>query len=312
MEVLYLTLNNVVIDARESDKYVNATQMCKAGGKLFADWYRLDSTKRLIKSIILDLGLKTDLVDVKRGRYHSGAWIHPDLAVPLAYWVDEIFVIRVSRWIQELTTISSVSVDNQRNHFELKEMEQKWYDAEKLRLKAEGERMKAVREKEAAEKRANYLHNYNKELLTYKKFIERKETIYIVSTQNYARQGMFKIGRTKMSINQRNSGHNTSHASGDRVEIFKEFKVNDSALVERVIHQKLAGLRPAKNNEFFMAPLALLVDIVELIVHGDHEQCEKVNYIIDHIAELHTHEFNASDWVSSIPEAERSSVQQKR
>ncbi len=29
-------------------EYINAAQLCKAGGKLFGYWYRLDATKQLI------------------------------------------------------------------------------------------------------------------------------------------------------------------------------------------------------------------------------------------------------------------------
>lgn len=43
-----LVINDQIIMFRECDKYINATQLCSAGGKKFNDWYRLDSTKELI------------------------------------------------------------------------------------------------------------------------------------------------------------------------------------------------------------------------------------------------------------------------
>jgi hypothetical protein len=46
-----LILNDVVIIARCEDSFINATQLCKAGNKLFADWYRLDTTNELIKEL---------------------------------------------------------------------------------------------------------------------------------------------------------------------------------------------------------------------------------------------------------------------
>ncbi len=45
---LTLNGNKINIEYRESDGFVNATQLCKAGGKKFNDWYRLDTTKQLI------------------------------------------------------------------------------------------------------------------------------------------------------------------------------------------------------------------------------------------------------------------------
>jgi hypothetical protein len=46
-----LILNDIVIIAREEDNYVNATQLCLAGNKKFNNWYRMDSTKELIKEL---------------------------------------------------------------------------------------------------------------------------------------------------------------------------------------------------------------------------------------------------------------------
>ena len=46
-----LVLNDIVIIARPEDNFVNATELCRAGNKLFNDWYRLDKTKELIKEL---------------------------------------------------------------------------------------------------------------------------------------------------------------------------------------------------------------------------------------------------------------------
>ena len=46
-----LILNDIVIIARKEDSFINATQLCKAGNKLFNAWYRLDTTKELIKEL---------------------------------------------------------------------------------------------------------------------------------------------------------------------------------------------------------------------------------------------------------------------
>ena len=45
-----IMLNGVNVLARE-DGFINATAMCKAGGKRFNDWKRLDSTQELINEI---------------------------------------------------------------------------------------------------------------------------------------------------------------------------------------------------------------------------------------------------------------------
>jgi hypothetical protein len=151
---LTLKLNNIIIEARKSDKFINATQICKAGGKQFAQWKLLESTKELVDTLQktlqnelpkasyktlknnlkhrdedlkkLDVGIPTSqniqLIDVKRGKskeFKQGTWIHPDLAVSLAQWVSPSFAIQVSRWVRELFITGNVSIDSNKTNEDL-------------------------------------------------------------------------------------------------------------------------------------------------------------------------------------------------
>lgn len=94
---------------RESDGYINATILCKAAVKLFADWYRLESTKELIQCLSLKLNIPIEkLIDIKKGRY-GGSWIHPRLGLCLAQWVSIKFMLEVSEWIDEWKNISEIN-----------------------------------------------------------------------------------------------------------------------------------------------------------------------------------------------------------
>ncbi len=299
MSAMALRLNGVVIESRSSDKFINATQMCKAGRKKFNHWLSLESTKELIS--VLESNLKSEpgipgsqnikLIDVKRGnssKFSQGSWIHPDLAVQLAQWISPSFAIQVSRWIRELFVTGIVSIDSNKSDEELKELQQKVMFLEEKNKQIEAEN--------------NRLHNTQKELLSYKKRVSKDETIYIVSTKNYARQGIYKIGRTKNKMKTRSSSHNTTHVAGDKVKVLKEFKVNDATLVERNIHTKLNGLLIDNEKEFFMCPFNLLVNIVDVIVNNDQEENELVNSIIETVYKLKNIQFNPSDWMTGIPE----------
>ena len=46
-----------LIYMRSTDGYVNATAMCKAFGKLGADYYRLSSTKEFVAELSSDMGI---------------------------------------------------------------------------------------------------------------------------------------------------------------------------------------------------------------------------------------------------------------
>ena len=83
--------------------HINATQLCKAGNKLFGHWYTLESTKKLINTLETNIGIPIlNLVEKNVGRNHKGTWIHPDLAIQLAQWLSPEFAIQVSCWIRTL------------------------------------------------------------------------------------------------------------------------------------------------------------------------------------------------------------------
>jgi prophage antirepressor-like protein len=152
---------------------------------------------------------------------------------------------------------------------------------------------------EEKEEEYNRLHNINAELLSYKKLSEKNESIYMVSTRNYIKHGLIKVGRTK-NLKARGQTHNTSHPTGDKIKILYEFKVNDSALVESIIHKKINGLRPDKHSEFFMCPYDLLHDIIDLIVNYDCAENEAVNKLIDAVYRLKQQRFTLTDWTSGL------------
>ncbi len=313
-----IILNTIVIEAR-ADMYVNATQLCKAGGKKFSNWYQQSGNKELIESLESELNavipvLNTEpdvksnavitalkAVDVQVGGNHAGSWIHPDLAVQLAQWAVPTFAIRVSRWVRELATTGSVSIDSRKSDEELKAMRD-----EMNLLRLENEEAKSLLESKdeliaAKDGQINRLHDTQIELIQFKKRITKEETLYIVSTANYARQGIFKIGRTAGKMSFRSSSHNTTHIQGDKVKVIKEFKVNDATIVERNVHYRLNSLLVAGEREFFLCPYDLLESLVELVVRNDDSENELMNQIIDAVYKIKQHVFNESEWLKGVP-----------
>ncbi len=157
-------------------------------------------------------------------------------------------------------------------------------------------------ENKEKEEQLNRLHDIHKELLSYKKRVSKDEIIYIVSTAQYARQGIFKVGRTKNAMKVRNSTHNSTHITGDKVKTLKEFKVNDAVLVEKIIHNKLSGLAVKGEKEIFLCPYDLLENLVDIVINNDDEENEVINKIIDIVFKLKQIKFNTEDWMSGISE----------
>ena len=58
----HLELNGISMSFREEDGYVNATQMCKAGGKKFNDWYKIDRTKEFLNELSRSTNIIVDLL----------------------------------------------------------------------------------------------------------------------------------------------------------------------------------------------------------------------------------------------------------
>jgi hypothetical protein len=96
-----LVINNITIISRADDNYINATQLCQAGGKKFNHWYSLETTEKLINELSSNAGIPVlELVEAKKGGKHSGSWVHPDLGIQLAQWINPSVALQISSWIR--------------------------------------------------------------------------------------------------------------------------------------------------------------------------------------------------------------------
>jgi hypothetical protein len=167
-QIKSLTFNGVVIVSRSTDKYINATELCKVGAKKFNDWRRLDTTKQLLVSLESDTGIPvSQLVDIKKGNsgdFNQGSWIHPDLAIQLAQWISPLFALQVSKWIRTLFTDGNVSINIElQNENKIKDSKIKLLEDTYLKK----------------HKRKDYLEN----------------VIYIVSTEENIKKRIYIIGK---------------------------------------------------------------------------------------------------------------------
>lgn len=105
-----LVLNDVEIIARQSDKYINATQLCKAGNKRFTKWYGLKRTKDFLNELTSVVPNGTTLIEINQGGENQWTWIHPKVAISLATWCSPKFEVIVVEWIHELLTSGSVKL----------------------------------------------------------------------------------------------------------------------------------------------------------------------------------------------------------
>lgn len=111
--VLLHDLDGHRVGQRRADGYLNASALCKAAGKLWADYRRLDGSERYLTELEAVMGIPiTELVQVRQGGRpdEQGTWVHPNVAVHLAQWCSARFAVQVGIWINELVTRGRVEL----------------------------------------------------------------------------------------------------------------------------------------------------------------------------------------------------------
>jgi hypothetical protein len=233
-QIDHLILDGFTIEARDSDCYINATMLCRAGNKKFAHWYCLDGTKQMLEILSSDVGIPiSQLIDVKRGNsteFEQGSWIHPDLAVQLAQWISPQFALRVSRWVREIVITGETQRDEEKTNEQL------------ITLQME------LQQKNAQLKKLENNHKMLKRCREYHK-LKKGPAFYIVRPNATD----FKIGFEGVDINQRLRAHRTT---APNLKVCYIVFTPDADLLERCM---LLRFRPKKieNNHEFITDISL-------------------------------------------------------
>lgn len=93
-----------VVGQRVADGYVNATAMCKAARRLWADYLRLKGTGEYLAELSGSMGIPIDLLTqpiVTGPNELRGTWVHPRVAVHLAQWLSPRFAVLVSQLVYD-------------------------------------------------------------------------------------------------------------------------------------------------------------------------------------------------------------------
>jgi prophage antirepressor-like protein len=84
-----LILNNINITCRSSDGKINATQLCKAGGKLFKHWIESTKSQAFLQALSEAVGIPANqlLTYEDFGPNNRATWVHPQVAINIAHFV---------------------------------------------------------------------------------------------------------------------------------------------------------------------------------------------------------------------------------
>jgi len=237
--------NNIVIDnniimSRETDKYINATQICKAGNKKFSHWNSLDSTKNLISVLESEAGIPaSQLIDIKKGKstkFEQGVWLHPDLAIQLAQWINPNFALQVSKWIRTLFSKGKVN-------FKLIKKQEEKINRSTKKIK-ELETMVLKKQK--------------------REIYPESNLIYMLTTQDHKKRNTYIIGKAT-NLTERLSTYNKT--CDHEVVFYKSCENEENMnLSEKLILNKLDKYREVTNRDRFILPkgedINLFIDVI--------------------------------------------------
>jgi len=217
------------IEHREEDGYINVTNLCKAGGKQFKAWKRLEKTKAFVRVLSSSVLISTDeLIKYKSGSINErSTWVHPQVAINIAQWISPQFDVKVSGWVYEIMMTGKVDITNTTSFKELRK-ENKTKD-----IKIQYLTKKYVK----AQPRVQY---------------EERYIVYILTTKRMKKDSVYILGKAT-NLTNRLSTYNKS----DEHEVVYYASCGDEttmSLVEGMVFQYLAEYREQANRERFILP----------------------------------------------------------
>lgn len=109
-----ITMCGIIVVSRKEDNYINATQLCKAGGKEFFKWNENKKSEEFLIELSGSIRIRIDLLiqSISDGPNElRGTWVHPKVAINIAQWISPKFAVQVSEWIYELLSTGSVRLE---------------------------------------------------------------------------------------------------------------------------------------------------------------------------------------------------------
>lgn len=101
---------NIRIQVRDSDGYINATKMCFDVGKSFTTWFQATKTREFLYNLYKQISTESDVDLIKEE--NKSVYVHPLLAINIAQWISPLFEIQVSRWVYKLYMTGETKYNN--------------------------------------------------------------------------------------------------------------------------------------------------------------------------------------------------------
>ena len=268
------------IVCRESDGYVDVTNLCKAGCKEFKAWNRLVKTREYLKILAADLESEhqklnsnnqtavtitaADLIKLGTGTKFGSTqtnetWVHPKIAINIAQWISPKFDLQVSKWIHQLLVLGSVRLTDKISNAEIQSIQ--IMKAKRNRLMKESDTVGADQVAGSIEERMKELEErclefaieneqLSKQMLRRKRVhYDQTKVIYIVKHDEF--ENCFKVGISN-NLTNRMSTFNTYAPENYEVVYYTRTMYNGT--IELMIKKKFIQYLYSQNKEWFHFP----------------------------------------------------------
>lgn len=250
------------------DGYINATELCKAGGKRIDNYKQNKQTQEYLQALISITGIPgIELIKTNIGGDHTGTWVHRKVAIHLAQWISPTFSVQVSNWLDELLLTGKVELGKEKNYEELENIykiriQKLEYDNEITNKNLEQFKLTnqvIVKENSLLKKHVVQISKVHDEMCkkrNYHKF--KKGYCFYIVKDDWREKDYFKFGITS-NINDRLQDYRT---------IVPECKIlflvylENNKVLEDCIKNKYKDILTHKNHEYIIS-----IDINELIIN---------------------------------------------
>jgi hypothetical protein len=225
-----------IIENREEDNYINVTNLCKAGGKEFKAWNRLERTKAFLQVLSSSVLIHTvELIKYNiggNGERHT--WVHPQVAINIAQWISPHFDVKVSSWVYEVMMTGKVDISNTKSYKQLQS------ENKDKQLKINMLTKKYVKKVP----RIQYTES---------------NVIYIVTTARLKKDNIYILGKAT-NLTSRLSTYNKTDEH--EVVYYQQCKdENTMGIIENMIFGKLDLYRESANRERFVLRKDMNIDL---------------------------------------------------
>ena len=227
--------NDLYIENRE-DGYIDVTNLCKAGGKVFNDWHSLDKTKEYLKTLSNNIGIMLSLLVIHQTdtTANQATWVHPYVAVNIAQWISPQFDVKISSWIYEVMLTGKIDIGKTKS-FQQLQLENK-----EQKLKIQQLTKKYVK----SQPRIQYT---------------AQNVIYILTTPTHKNERKYILGKAT-NLTNRLSVYNKT----DEHEVVYYQSCGDEetmTIIEQLVFQRLKDYREQANRERFILPEGKTIDL---------------------------------------------------